>query len=112
MRSDEYISANKTVRRTELPGQPLEVFEWERTTRHQNKDWPTRVVHWAGLHRLQIGEREFISERSTISDTGHLGVSIMHSEPPDTEPTQEERERNREIIQKVAVKAMYDQGLW
>lgn len=112
MRSDNYISSNKTVRRTELPDQPLEVFEWERTTHHQNKDWPTRVVHWSGLHLIQIGDMEILVTRSTISDTGPVGVTVVYTKPPDAEPTQDERERNRKIIQKVAAQAMYDQGLW
>ena len=112
MRSDEYIHAKKTVRRTELPDQPLEVFEWERTTRHHNKDWTTKVTHWAGLHLLQIGDEEIIASRSTISDTGPVGVTVVYTKPPATEPTQEERAYNRKIIQRVAAQAMYDQGLW
>lgn len=112
MRSDTYISQNQTVTRTELPGKPLEILEWTRTTRHRNKDWPTRVVHWVGLHSLRIGGEEITAVRSTVSDAGCVGVSVVYTKPFEVEPTQEDRERTRQNLQRVAAQAMYDQGLW
>ena len=112
MRQEEYIHAGKPLRRMELPDQPVKVFTWERVTRNQNKDYPTKVVHWVGLHSIRIGEQEILSDRSTISDSGPVGVSVAYTKPPETEPTQEEREYNRRMIQKVAAQAMVEQGIW
>ena len=112
MRTDQYTSQNKVVIRTELPGQPLEILEWEKTIRHRNKDWPTHVVHWVGLHNLRNGEEDILAERSTIIDSGPLGVTVVFTKPFAVEPTQEERDYNRQALQRVAAQAMYDQGLW
>ena len=113
MRTDQYTSQNKVVTRTELPGQPLEIYERQgKPVWYQNKERTTRVIQWVGLHNLYNGERDILVNLSTILDSGPAGVRVVFSEPPAVEPTQEERDYNRKALQRVAAQAMYDQGLW
>ena len=102
LRSDQYVNSNSLFTRYEIEGEPLEITVEEKTTRYRNKDWPTRYIHWKGLHRIERRGETFLADRSMVADSGpKLGVSVLYTRHPEVPYTKEERLAGRERINRV-----------
>ena len=57
--------------------------------------------------------KPFLADEATFIDWGpRMGCSRTFSSHPEVEPTEEERAAGRQRIKDMAIRCLYDQGIW
>ena len=112
-RSDRYMNCGKWFRRFEIEGEPLTITEQMTQTRDGAKSFPTRQVRWAGLHRIQHGDEEYLAVHSVVSDSGpKLGVSVTVEKQREVPFTAEESAAGRVRIGRVMMDLFGCEVIW
>lgn len=83
----------------------------EKTEVISGKTYPVRITRSVGLQEFEANGEKFWISALTVTESA-LGRSVCWTRAPEVEPSEEERARNRKIVQEVATQCMIGQGIW